>query len=92
MSFVEVEDGVNYFYEDRGTGKTIVFVHGWGASSMVWERQAVDFSDDYRVITVDLRGCGKSDKPAHGYALKDLSKDLYHFINALELKDVTLVV
>ena len=59
MPFVEVETGVRYFYEDRGEGKPIVFVHGWGMSGEVWEGQAVAFSDEYRVITLDCRGCGK---------------------------------
>ena len=91
MPFVEVEKGVNYYYEDRGEGQPIVFVHGWGMSGMVWERQAVDLSDRYRIITLDCRGCGKSDKPGHGYTIAELSKDLYHFLNALQLKDVVLV-
>ena len=91
MPFVEVETGVRYFYEDRGEGKPIVFVHGWGMSGEVWEGQAVAFSDEYRVITLDCRGCGKSDKPKSGYEISALSNDLRNFLKALNLDDVTLV-
>ncbi|MBM4761837.1 alpha/beta hydrolase [Bacillus sp. B15-48] len=91
MPYVEVEKGVQYYYEDVGQGKPIVFVHGWGMNRKVWERQVVDFSDKFRVITIDCRGCGNSDKPAHGYEIAKLADDLNEVISKLELKDATLV-
>jgi non-heme chloroperoxidase len=91
MPYVEVEKGVQYYYEDVGQGKPIVFVHGWGANRKVWERQVVDFSDKFRVITIDCRGCGNSDKPAHGYEISQLADDLNQVIQSLDLKDATLV-
>ena len=39
MPYVNIENGIQYFYEDRGEGTPIVFVHGWGMNRMVWERQ-----------------------------------------------------
>src|SRR4051794_6246381 len=76
MPYVEVEKGIQYYYEDIGQGQPIVFVHGWGMSRKVWERQVVDLSDKFRVITIDWRGCGKSDKPAHGYEISKLADDI----------------
>lgn len=91
MPYVDVEKEVRYYYEDRGQGKPIVFVHGWGMNRMVWERQAIDFSDNFRVITIDCRGCGKSDKPAYGYEVSQIADDVHQVIKKLNLKDVTLV-
>lgn len=91
MPYVEVEEGIQYFYEDRGQGPTILFVHGWGANRRVWERQVVDLSDQFRVITIDCRGCGKSDAPDHGYKISELADDIHQVIQKLDLKDVTLV-
>lgn len=91
MPYVEVEKGVRYYYEDRGQGAPIVFVHGWGMNRMVWERQAVDLSENFRVITIDCRGCGHSDKPAHGYEISKLADDVHQVIKELNLQEVTLV-
>ncbi|MDR7075941.1 pimeloyl-ACP methyl ester carboxylesterase [Neobacillus niacini] len=91
MPYIEVEKGVQYYYEDVGQGKPIVFVHGWGMNRQVWERQVVDFSDTFRVITIDCRGCGKSDKPAHGYEISKLADDLNKVVQNLGLEDATLV-
>jgi pimeloyl-ACP methyl ester carboxylesterase len=91
MPYFEVENGVQYFYEDRGQGRPIVFVHGWGMSHMVWERQVVDLCNKFRVISIDCRGCGKSDKPSYGYEISKLADDLHQVIQKLNLKEVTLV-
>lgn len=91
MPYAEIEPGLRLYYEDRGRGKTLLFVHGWGMNGMVWEGQVVPLSRRYRVITVDCRGCGRSDKPAEGYRIENLSSDLRQFIRALDLTDVTLI-
>jgi non-heme chloroperoxidase len=91
MPYVEVEKGVQYYYEDVGQGEPIVFVHGWGMNRKVWERQMVDFSNKFRVITIDCRGCGNSDKPAHGYEISKIADDVHQVIQKLDLKEVTLV-
>ena len=67
MPFAEVADGVRIAYQDRGAGRPIVFVHGWGGSGDVWDYQVLDLADRFRVITVDLRGHGDSDKPWGDY-------------------------
>ncbi|MBB6446604.1 alpha/beta fold hydrolase [Bacillus benzoevorans] len=91
MPYVNIENGIQYYYEDRGEGTPIVFVHGWGMNRMVWERQAIDLCDKYRVITVDCRGCGNSSKPAHGYKISELADDLHQFMQELNLENAVLV-
>jgi pimeloyl-ACP methyl ester carboxylesterase len=91
---VGTENGSNIdlYYEDRGTGKPVVLIHGWPLSGASWERQAAALlAAGYRVITYDRRGFGKSSQPAEGYEYDTLAKDTWHLLEALDLKDVTLV-
>lgn len=91
MPAYEVEPGVNIAYEDRGSGKPIVFLHGWAGSGDVWDYQVLDLAGSYRCITVDLRGHGASDKPWGDYDYELFVRDLDALILGLDLRDVTLV-
>ena len=83
---------ISLFYEDHGTGKPIVLIHGWPLSGASWERQtAALLAAGYRVITYDRRGFGKSSQPTDGYDYNTLAKDTWHLLEALDLQDVTLV-
>lgn len=57
----------------QGSGRTIVFVHGWTCDETSWDAQVSAFGDDYRVVTLDLPGHGKSDSPTQA----DFSMDLF---------------
>ena len=91
MPRFEVADGVEIHYEDRGSGQPIVFVHGWAGAGDVWDAQVLDLADRYRVITVDQRGHGLSDKPWGDYSYDVLCDDLHALMTGLGLEDVTLV-
>jgi non-heme chloroperoxidase len=91
MPYFEVEPGVRMHYQDRGTGRPIVFVHGWGGAGDAWDYQVLDLADRFRCITVDLRGHGDSDKPWGDYNYTLFCEDLLALMTGLELQDVTLV-
>lgn len=59
-------DGMAIHSSVQGSGKTIVFVHGWTCDETGWDAQVAALDDDYRVITLDLPGHGKSDAPGDG--------------------------
>ena len=84
-------DGTELFYEDVGDGRPVVLVHGWSASHEFFEPQFTALKDSYRVIGVDLRGHGKSAKPAGDYGYDAYSKDLKHLMSELAVEDATLV-
>ncbi|MEE9279543.1 MAG: alpha/beta hydrolase, partial [Myxococcota bacterium] len=63
MSMLE-RDGTRIYYEDHGKGPAILLSHGYSATSRMWQGQVEGLSNDYRVITWDLRGHGQSDSPA----------------------------
>jgi long-chain acyl-CoA synthetase len=72
--------------------KTILFIHGFGGYATQWQYQIDYFSDNYRVIALDLRGHGLSDIPDEGYTIPDLLKDLEAAIDALKIaKPFTIV-
>jgi len=65
---------------------TIVFVHGYGGYAMQWQYQLRAFSDDYRVIAVDVRGHGRSDAPNSRYDMAEMQADLDMLLAKLEVK------
>ncbi len=91
MPYIEVEAGVRVFVQDWGKGKPIVLVHGWPSSHRIFEAQTVALTRiGFRVITLDLRGFGRSDTPWHGNDYDTWANDLQTVIARLDLQDVTL--
>ena len=83
---------VNIYYEDLGTGKPVVFIHGWPLNSAMWEYQMTHLPQQgMRCIAYDRRGFGKSDRPYDGYQYNTLAADLKALLDHLDLNDVTLV-
>ncbi len=66
-------DGTSIHSTVRGSGpKTVVFVHGWTCDESSWSNQVPAFEKNYRVITLDLPGHGKSGSPSNGPLTMDL--------------------
>jgi haloalkane dehalogenase len=84
--------GSNIHYQELGTGNPILFLHGIPASSYLWRNVIPYLSDLGRCIAPDLIGCGKSDKPDISYSISDHIKYIEAFIEALNLKDITIVM
>lgn len=83
---------IELYYEDHGTGKPIVLIHGFPLSGHSWEKQVPVLLDaGYRVITYDRRGFGSSSQPSLGYDYDTLAADLRIIVEALDLRDATLV-
>jgi pimeloyl-ACP methyl ester carboxylesterase len=83
---------LNIYYEEIGSGKTVVFIHGWPLSGSMWEYQMTELPQHgLRCIFYDRRGFGKSDRPSEGYDYDTLAGDLKSLIDELNLSDVTLV-
>jgi len=88
----ENSGNIELYYEDHGSGKPVVLIHGYPLSGASWEKQApVLLSAGYRVITYDRRGFGKSSQPVEGYNYDTFAEDLHKLISQLKLQDFTLV-
>ena len=93
MYFVKTTDEVNLaVYDLNPKGKrTILLIHGWPLSHLIFEYQLeMLLSENWRVVTVDLRGFGNSDVPAGGYSYDQLAEDIYRVVCALRLDHFVL--
>jgi non-heme chloroperoxidase len=91
MPHVTTNDGYKLQYQERGAGEPLVLLHGWSQSAAMFKHQLADLSDHYRVIALDLRGHGESDKPEHGYRISRLAKDVYDALAELDLNNINLL-
>ena len=89
-------DSTKIYYETRGQGKAVLLVHGFIVDGSSWERSAL-LADlvqkGFKVITADLRGNGKSDKPMveTAYAHDAEAKDLIGLMNFLGIETYDVV-
>ncbi len=92
MAFIETSDGTSLSYYDWGSGKPVLFIHGWALGADMWEYQTTHLADQgLRCVAYDCRGCGRSSKPGHGYDHDTFADDVAAVIGELDLDDVTLV-
>ena len=83
---------VELHYEEFGTGRPVVLIHGWPLSGRSWENQIPALVEaGYRVITYDRRGFGASSQPWNGYDYDTFAADLNTLIEYLDLREATLV-
>ncbi|MFD8988167.1 alpha/beta fold hydrolase [Streptomyces goshikiensis] len=79
-------DGVRLAYRDSGgEGTPLLMLHGWGQTQEMFRHQFEELSAGRRVVTVDLRGHGRSAKPHHGYRIARLSRDVLELVEHLGL-------
>src|SRR5216684_1305343 len=96
MSFINVgkenSSSIDLYYEDHGTGKPVVLIHGYPLNGASWEKQIPILLDaGFRVITYDRRGFGNSSKPTTGYNYDTFAEDLHKLVKHLGLHDFSLV-
>ena len=84
-------DGCQLHYEDYGHGTPVLLIHGLGSSTLDWEFQIPVLSAHYRVLALDVRGHGRSDKPRERYRMADFADDVAALIEHLQLPPVHLV-
>jgi non-heme chloroperoxidase len=87
----ENSGNIDLYYEDHGSGKPVVLIHGYPLSGASWEKQtAALLAAGHRVITYDRRGFGKSSQPTTGYNYDTFAEDLHKLVTQLELRDFAL--
>ena len=92
MAYLERDSGHRVYYEDYGSGDSaILLIHGWGMSLRAW-----DYSLDalieagFRVVALDHRGCGNSDKDFADMGIKAIASDVVALADHLYLERVVL--
>lgn len=88
----ENSGNIEISYEDHGSGRPVVLIHGYPLNGASWEKQVPPLLEaGFRVVTYDRRGFGKSSQPTAGYDYNTLSQDLHNLMTALGLRECTLV-
>jgi non-heme chloroperoxidase len=88
----ENSGNIDLHYEDHGSGRPVVLIHGYPLSGASWEKQLPVLLDaGYRVITYSRRGFGQSSKPTTGYNYDTFAEDLHRLVIELRLRDFALV-
>jgi non-heme chloroperoxidase len=83
---------INIYYKDWGSGRPVVFSHGWPLSADAWESQMFLLaSHGYRCIAHDRRGHGRSSQPWNGNDMDTYADDLAKLFEALDLKDTVMI-
>ena len=91
-NMITTKDGTQIYYKDWGSGRPVVFSHGWPLTADAWEGQMVYLAErGFRAIAHDRRGHGRSGQPWNGNDMDTYADDLAALIETLDLKDAVLV-
>ena len=95
MPFVKVgsenQADIEIHYNDHGTGRPVVLIHGYPLDGNSWERQERELlAAGYRCVSYDRRGFGRSSQPTVGYDYDTFAADLSTLLEHLDLRDVVL--
>lgn len=91
MPHVIATDGCRIYYEVIGEGLPCALIPGLGGESGFWRPLLPYLADTHRVILIDHRGAGQSDRPESGYSIPRIADDTFAVIDALGLDTVHLV-
>lgn len=86
-----IANGVRTYYEDEGSGPSVVLVHGLGGSTALWDEIVPALAGRFRTVRYDVRGSGRSERPDGPYSLDHLVADLDGVIDELGLAPAAVV-
>lgn len=88
-AYTEV-NGIRLHYVSGGEGPPLVLLPGWPRTWWQYHKVMPELARHYRVIAVDLRGMGESDKPANGYDKKTMAQDVHELVRFLGYERVNV--
>jgi pimeloyl-ACP methyl ester carboxylesterase len=84
-------NGVRLHYVEGGQGPVLVCLPGWPQTWFSYHPIAAELAQNFRVLIVDIRGMGSSDKPATGYDKKTMAQDIYELLHHLGIAKASLL-
>jgi len=81
----------NIFYEEKGSGEPLIFIHGVGLDHTMWNQQIDSLSDSFRVIVYDMLGHGGSEHPPGPYSITQYVEQLSGLMDTLQIEKTHLV-
>src|ERR1700682_2105956 len=91
QSTIYSPEGADIFVRSGGSGPVVVLIHGYAENSDSWAPLAADLMKDHTVVVPDLRGIGRSSKPADGYDKKTQAKDIRAVVTLLGYDKTSVV-
>lgn len=92
MATLVLKDGAELFYKDWGSGRPVVFSHGWPLNADAWDAQMMYLAArGYRVIAHDRRGHGRSAQVSDGHDMDHYAADAFAVVEALDLRNAVHV-
>ena len=91
MPYFATDDHCNLYYEEKGEGDAVVFIHGWSCNRNFYKKQLPEFQSRYKVLSYDLRGHGDSDRTEYGLTIPHFARDLKELIDYKGYENVTLI-
>jgi non-heme chloroperoxidase len=92
MKSIIAKDGAHIFYKDWGSGKPIVFSHGWPLDADAWDAQMLFLgAQGFRVIAHDRRGHGRSSQTWDGNEMNTYADDVAALFEKLDLHDAVFI-
>ncbi|NJN45685.1 MAG: alpha/beta fold hydrolase, partial [Candidatus Competibacteraceae bacterium] len=82
---------IELYYEITGQGHPLLFIHGLGSCTEDWEQQVAFFAQRFLVITFDVRGHGRSDKPPDPYSIPLFARDTVGLLDVLGIASAHVV-
>lgn len=82
--YVELND-INISYEIHGEGHPLILLHGFAMYKEFWNWHVKELSKEFKIITLDSRGCGKTDHPTKPYSMDELADDIRSLMDYLNL-------
>ncbi len=86
-------DGIDFYYEEEGdkSAPTVIFSNSLGANLRMWDRQVEALKSQFHIIRYDQRGHGRTTVPTNPFDFDDLSSDVIHLMDALEVSQANFV-
>ena len=83
-------DGINLAFDDNGSGRPVILLHGYPFNRTLWDDQVSALKDHFRVITPDLRGFGESDTSEEPTTIARMAQDVARLMDALDIQRSTI--
>jgi len=84
-------NGRKTYYEVYGSGEPLLFLHGYGQSSIYWRSFISDYQDDFEIYLIDLQGFGKSSSFDPNWSINSAAQNLNDLLEYLELDSVKVI-
>jgi haloacetate dehalogenase len=84
-------NGIRMHYRMAGEGPLIVLLHGWPQTGHCWRHLMGPLSEHHTVVAPDLRGYGRTDKPAGGYDKRTMADDVHRLVESLGFGSATVI-